>query len=266
MNTLATQQRTLLDALFAPDPAQSGGDLRSLLSPLASRGLSAYRSHGHALAERALRSAYPVLAEFIGAENFAPLAHRLWHEHPPRCGDMSRWGEALPQLLDSLDAMLHEPCLSDIARVEWALHHAASAADAFLDAPSFERLTQEDPQHLGLQLAPGAAVIASRWPVVSVIQAHREHAPSLAEAGQRLRDGVAECALVWRHDLRPRLSACTPVEAAWYRALLAGTALPDALTSVANTPFQLAEWLAHSVQQGVVLGVVSVPPSTKESP
>ncbi len=266
MSTLAAQQQALLDALFMTARERPANPLEALLVPGGARGLMAYRAHGHALAERVLQAAYPVLAAFIGGENFAMLARALWHAHPPRCGDLALWGDALPEWLGSLESHAHPPCLSDLARVEWALHQATSARDVFIDLPSFERLTQEDPRGLGLRLAPGTAVIASRWPVVSLMQAHREHTPSMTDAGQRLRDGVAECALVWRQGMRPRLSDCTSAEAPWLEALVAGSPLPNALTAVAGTDFNLGDWLPRAVQQGLVLGVVSVPPSTQESP
>ncbi len=265
MTTLAAQQQALLDALFARPQRCAQDRLSTLLIPDATRGLAAYAAHGHALAERALQAAYPVLAEFIGHENFSPLARDFWHAHPPHSGDLSRWGETLAEWLASLPALADEPCLPDLARVEWALHHAASAADGSADLTSFQRLTQEDPKGLGLRLAPGAALIRSRWPVVSLVQAHREHSPSLAEAAQRLNDGVAECALVWRQGLRPRVSACTPAEARWLEALIAGASLPDALEGVADPSFDLGSWLPNAVQQGQVLGAISVPLTHQES-
>ena len=264
MTALMVQQQALLDALFTRSSVQVQDRLQALLVPDATRGHAAYRAHGHTLAERTLQAAYPVLAEFIGSEHFGPLARELWHSHPPRCGDLGRWGEALPDLLGSLAALAGEPCLPDLARVEWALHQASGAPDAFLDLPSFERLAQDDPQGLGLRLAPGLATISSHWPVVSLVQAHRERTPSLAQAAQRLQDGVAECALVWRQGLRPCVAACSPAEAAWLGALSQGSSLPQALSAVAGTGFNLSHWLQQAVQQGVVLGVVSLPLSNQE--
>jgi hypothetical protein len=264
MTALVVQQQALLDALFTRSPGRVQDQLQTLLVPDATRGQAAYRAHGHALAERTLQAAYPVLAEFIGSENFGPLARELWHSHPPRCGDLGRWGEALPDLLGSLAALADEPCLPDLARVEWALHHASGAPDAFMDIPSFKRIAQEDPHGLGLRLAPGTALIVSQWPVVSLVHAHREGTPSLAHAAQRLHDGVAESALVWRQGLRPCLAACSPAEAAWLEALSTGSSLPQALSAVAGTEFDLSHWLQQAVQQGVVLGVVSLPLSNQE--
>ena len=67
MNALMLQQQGLLDALFArPGRTQSTGALHHLHAQLdthMSRGLMVYQANGHALAERCLRAAYPVIAQ-----------------------------------------------------------------------------------------------------------------------------------------------------------------------------------------------------------
>lgn len=264
--TLAQQQQRLLDALFARP-----GDARDLaVTQLATRldtrhaqwarGLAAYRSNGHAMAERALRAAYPVIAAMLGDQNFDLLARDLWHSHPPRGGDLALWGDALPGFLQASDTLSDVPYLGDVARAEWALHRAAGAADAVSDLPSFARLASEDPQGLALVLSPGTAVIGSRFPVASLVTAHLQEQPSLAEAAQRLRDGIGEHALVWRQGLRPRIAAITPAAAALVQALQAGADLPGALDAAGaadTTPpgFDFSAWLTAAVTDGLVIGV-----------
>ena len=103
MNALMLQQQGLLDALFArPGRTQSTGALHHLHAQLdthMSRGLMVNQANGHALAERCLRAAYPVIAQLIGAGSFNALARDLWHSEPPRCGDLAQWGDALPAFL-----------------------------------------------------------------------------------------------------------------------------------------------------------------------
>ena len=264
--TLAQQQQRLLDALFArPGDARDLADTQ-LATRLDTRhaqwarGLAAYRSNGHAMAERALRAAYPVIAAMLGDQNFDLLARDLWHTHPPRCGDLALWGDALPGFLQASDTLSDVPYLGDVARTEWALHRAAGAADAVSDLPSFARLASEDPQGLALVLSPGTAVIGSRFPVASLVTAHLQDPPSLAEVAQRLRDGVGEHAVVWRQGLRPRIAAITPPAAALVQALQAGADLPAALDvagAADTTPpgFDFSAWLTAAVTDGLVIGV-----------
>ena len=97
------------------------------------------------------------------------------------------------------------PYLADVARVEWALHTCASAADAELQAATLALLGSHDLDTLRLQLAPGTTVLCSPWPAASLVQAHLHEGVTLAEAATRLRAGQAEDVLVWRQGYRPRV-------------------------------------------------------------
>lgn len=269
--TLAQQQQALLDALFArPGSDQGVADAR--LAPWldaqhtqCARGLAAYRSNGHAMAERALQAAYPVIAAMLGDTSFHALARDLWHTHPPRVGDLAGWGDALPGFLQDNDQLTEVPYLCDVARAEWALHRAAGAADAEPDLPSFARLGHEDPQGLTLVLSPGTTVLSSPWPVASLVTAHRDGHPSLAEAADRLRAGCGEHTLVWRQGLRPRIANIGTPAAALVQALQAGADLPGALDAACGadaTPsdFDFTVWLTAAVTDGLVTGVQRLTP------
>lgn len=257
--TLAAQQQALLAALWAPDtenainliaayaaPMRAGGQKRLEL------GLRAYRAHGRELAPRALAGAYPVMAQLLDEENFGALARAFWLAQPPAAGDLGQWGEGLAGFVQRSEQLADEPYLADVARVEWAMHRAATASDAQVDTASFGLLAMRDPARITLVLAPGVALIPSMWPVVSIANAHLRQEPSLEEAGARLRAGVAEAALVWRDGLRPCVREAVPAEATLVQALLRGASLLDALAPAGALDFNA--WLLPAVQQGLVTG------------
>lgn len=278
MDSLGSQQQALLQALLArpgsaaASAAEQGlADFLDTRHPQTSRGLAAYQANGHAMAERSLLSAYPVVAALIGGDNFALLARDLWHHHPPLWGDLAQWGDALPGFLRHNAQLADVPYLSDVARVEWALFGAAAAADAAPDPASFARLAQETPEGLALTLAPGTAVIESTYPVASLIAAHLDTAACLDQAAQRLRDGQGEHALVWRQGLRPRLQGIDPGASALVQALLAGADLPQALDAACAVTdradaFDFSAWLNAAVTDALVIGVHSLPSPSKPSP
>jgi hypothetical protein len=242
VNTLAQQQDALLQALWQPHGT----------APYSPRGLAAYRSNGLELAQRALAGAYPVVAQLLGEENFTALAHGLWAGHPPQRGDVAQWGAQLAQHIESLpDLSGEEPFMADVARVEWLLHTAATAADAQLDAASLQILAQHDPANFTLVLSPGAACVASPYPVVSIINAHLSGEPSLEEAGRRLRGGFAETALVWREGFKPRLREALPGEAGFIAALQEKRSLADSLQAAPELDFN--QWLAPAVHGGLLV-------------
>lgn len=277
---LEKRQQALLTALFAHpgDGAAFPLDLATDTTQT-HRGWMAYRANGHAMAERTLGAAYPVVAALLGADNFALLARDLWHRHPPIHGDLARWGEALPRWLAGCDTLADVPYLADVARVEWALHDAATWADATADMASFARLSSEDPAGLTLALAPGTSLIDSDFPVVDLITAHRNEEPEFSEVGAMLRSGVKQTALIWRQGLRPRLAPCPPVEQVLLRALMERRDLVSALNATSTAEpasgsrfdldFDFSVWLTGAVTDGLVIGThpaVPLPSISTESP
>ena len=232
---LANEQSLLLQALF-------GGSHDGLLNPflqagsvraaLVQRGLQAYQANGAALA-----AAYPVLTRLLGAESFAPLARHFWQQQPPQRGNVAQWGAALGDFLEAAPQLADEPFLGDVARIEWALHCGASASDAAPDPQSFALLATGDPEQTTLCLSPGVALLASAYPVVSIVNAHLLDAPTLAEAADLLRAGVAQYALVWRQGFKPQVRLGSAAEHTLLLALQAGLPLEGALAgaSGANT-------------------------------
>jgi hypothetical protein len=267
MSVLAQQQQGLLNALFASGKSGAINSVAVRADSMGARGLKAYQSNGHALAQRALAAAYPVVVQLLGEESFGELARALWHAQPPVCGDIARWGEGLPDFVRNNHQLTEEPYLADVARVEWALHRCATARDVTLFPESLALLGTQEPEALWLQLAPGVSVVRSAWPVASVVLAHQAGSGvSLAEAGARLRNGRAEDALVWRQGLRPRLRHAFAGEADFVSQLCQGSAFGPALDAAPDLDIQ--QWLTDAVQSGLLLAMAGSPaelPATTEA-
>jgi hypothetical protein len=257
---LAAQQQALLQALSLPRHADAMKTIAVHAHPAwaegqkhLERGLQAYRSNGHALAQRVLAAAYPAVTALLGPENFGALSRHFWQNCAPTRGDMAQWGGAFAAFIESLDDLARaEPWLGDVARVEWALHAAATVADSEPDLGSLGLLQTLAPAALTLRLCPGAMTLPSRFAVVSMVLAHTGETVSLEEAGERLREGVAETALVWRQGLKPSLRQAQPGEAAFIKALQQGRSLDHALSAAPG--FDVAAWLAPAVHTGLLLG------------
>jgi hypothetical protein len=258
MSTLAQQQDALLEALLAWPSSHAGisgqtqADIQAA-DPRA-RGLKTYQANAHTLAPRALLAAYPVVAQIVGLEGFSDLACALWHTHPPVRGDLAHWGDTLAGFLQTSPQLQDTPYLSDVARVEWALHCAATAANGVTDAASLALLTREDPAELSLKLSPGVATLQSDWPVASIMSAHQEGTPSLAEVGVQLRQRLAQAVVIWRQGLRPCVRQALPDECHCLHALSAGRPLSQALDEAPALDF--GTWFPMAFQSGLVLAVV----------
>lgn len=259
MSALAAAQQTLLSALWAPDADSALQRLHGTVQPLhpdahahLRRAVSAYRAHGVELARRALGAAYPVLLQMLHEDNFRPLARAYWLAHPPRHGDMACWGDGLAGFMATLPQLAEEPCLPDVARVEWAMHRLAFAPDGVQDTASLSLLTTADPTEVTLVLSPGASCLASAWPVASLVNAHLGGEPSMDEAAARLRSAAPETVLIWRDAMRPRVREAMPGEPAFIAALQAGNSLAAALTGSPALDFQA--WLGPAFHGGLLLG------------
>lgn len=255
----AQRQRLLVQALWrdAPDAALDGW----LQPRLAAPGLAAYRANGAAAAERALAVAYPTLQQLVGDESFGALARAFWRRHPPERGDLAQWGAALPGFVAADPQLADEPVLADMARLEWAVHTAAQAADAPPPA-GLERLGDTDPARLHLRLAPGTALVASPHPIATVWQAHRlppEAADRFAPVRQAYAQGLGETALVRREGWVVQVHALAPPVACFTQALLDGAGLGAALDA-AGPGFDFQPWLIDALRCGALAAVETSDP------
>jgi hypothetical protein len=243
------RQQQLLQALWRRDddaalqPWLSGPQRR------AGQGIAAYRGNATAIAERALATAYPTVAQLLGDVSFAQLAQALWHHEPPQCGDLARYGEALIAWIAADTQLASEPYLADVARVDWAVHTLEHAADVPSPPPGLPLLGELEPSQLVLRLRPGLACIESRWPVVIIWQAHRARdGERFAPAQDAFARAVAETALVWRDGWRADVTALQPEAARFFRSLLQGCDLAAAL-DVAGEAFDFTAWLHDALRQ-----------------
>lgn len=262
-SALAQQQRALLNAIFTINKiaTQAINTPTTAIISTSIRGLQAYHANAQASAQRSLQTAYPVIAQLIGDDAFEHLAHDFWAQQPPTRGDLAQWGGELPGFIADISALQTEPYLSDVAKAEWALHTAATEADMAANFATFSLLTEHDPAALTLQLAPGTALIHSRYPIASILTAHLYASPSFEDVGQKLRQNTPETALIWRQGLRPMVSTCSAKEAIFLENLLAGQSLLNALDTAASSQtrpsagdFDFGNWLSMAAQNGLLLG------------
>jgi len=253
----AARQRWLLRLLLGDElPATADAWLAPGLP--AAAGLAAYRAHAGAVAERALSAAFPTVQQLVGDDSFAALARHLWQRHPPSAGDLGEWGGELAAFIAAAPTLADEPCLPDVARLDWAVHQAARAADAA--APQgLERLATHDPAALRMQLAPGTALLWSPHPLAAIWQAHRSTAADRFAAVQTAYSeggGGATCTRVARQGWRVDVAALPDAEARLTRALLDDQPLADALEA-AGDGFDVEAWLVASLRTGLVVAVVA---------
>jgi hypothetical protein len=215
------------------------------------QGIAAYRGNAAAIAERALAAAYPTVQQLVGDESFAQLAHAVWHRFPPQRGDLAQFGAALPAWVELDPQLASEPYLADVARIDWAVHAIEQAADIEQPPAGLVLLGEMDPAQLRLRLRPGLALVASKWPVVTVWLAHRRDPDDggddrFAPVRAAFAAQAQETALIARRGWRAEVDAIDAPTAAFIAALQRGADLADALEGV-GAALAFDRWLQRAL-------------------
>ena len=202
-------------------------------------GLEIYRNNLRVLSAQALAIAFERLREALGERDFAALAWTFWRHAPPVSGDLGEWGS---ELADFLVARAGEASgLPDLARLDWAIHRAERSADVTLDADSLQQLGTTPADALWVVLRPAVSLLAQR-------------------------DGGV---VVWRSRWRGEWRAVSAGEGAFFRAVLAGDSLAEALDQAAaavkgsgdTADFDFGTWLQAALQNAWLHAVRATPPN-----
>jgi hypothetical protein len=236
----ADEQAALVGWIWAQPEALPPPGLQ-LPSP---RHLAAYREHAKALAVRALAAAYPRVQAWLGDADFAGLAWAYARAHPPRQGDMNRWGQHLAEFLAQLPGMDEEP--PALAVFDWHLHQLATAADEpEADPALWQLLGQHDPAVVRLNLSTSLRVFELPRSVSGLLD---------DEDGGPIWGA-------WRAGWRPRWASLDSTQATLIHSLRDAPNLAAALQQAAHAAAALGPLLHQGWQQGWLLGAELLNPA-----
>ncbi|HEY9192436.1 MAG TPA: DNA-binding domain-containing protein [Methyloversatilis sp.] len=211
--------------------------------------LGIYRGNSVANANAALTLAYPVCRMLTGDEYFDGLARHHWAESPSHDGDLNRYGAGFAEFLACFEPARALPYLPDVARLEWSVHVAASAADATpLGGEAFAGLDADTLAAVRLRLLPGFALHDSPWPVADIWLQHQPEADGALDIDL----SVAQCAVIWRDGFRVRVAALDGGMHLFWTEIASGAALGDAWAraSAHDAGFDLAAEIERALAAG----------------
>lgn len=214
-----------------------------------------YRGSVQATWGAALAAAYPVVRRLVGPAFFLEAARAYGQRHPSTSGDLHRLGDRFAGFIEDYAPAADLPYLADVARLEWALHECALAADGrAFDFAALAAIPAADHGRLTARLAPGTRCLRSPHPILAIHEANRPE-----------RDGVPERLHGPDHVLVHRVggdaTATRVEEVAWclLDALARGEDLEHAAQRLgehaARMPALLAGWTAAGVIEALEPGV-----------
>lgn len=238
-------RRVLLGGMDGePAGALSAEVLADGLSPEARLGI--YRHHVVTTLTATLKGTYPVVARLVGDGFFAYAADTFLRRHPPDGPCLFEYGGRFAEFLASFPPCRELVYLSDVARLEWAMHAALHAEDAHaIDLGSLGGISPEAIAAVTLRLDPSVTLLASPWPVDRIWRANQPDADGEATIDLRAGSVCLEVRrvgddMIWRtlptaeHAFRSALAAGGALGRAahWALAVDAGFDLVGALHAV----------------------------------
>lgn len=207
----------------------------------------------------ALEAAYPTLAGQMGGTEFRRMAWSYQRHHPSPSGNLFETGRALPGFLANALAGSADAWLADLARLEWAVQDAMTAADSgeHFDPAVIAGMAAEARDQLRLVLHPSVRLLALDYPCFDSWRSHqqggRADPPARASAEQllvrRASDGVE------LHRLDPAGFLCLS-------SLAAGATLAEAMAALEHQAgaAAVAAGLARWAADGIITGTLCPPP------
>ena len=248
MNGLAASQENFAVVLFDP--------LAPVPEAIADIDLRARADFRHAgigaFLIRALAARYPVVRRLIGDESFLDVARRFVAMQPPRLPIVQHFGETFPHYLRSLGDSASFEYVADIAELEAARARAHHSADATaLDAQALPFLSTVRFHEYGVILHPSVALVASRFPIVTIWRANQTDS-----GGGRLDRWRPEAALIARPFLDVDVLLLPAGGHAFMSALSTGSTIAAAAAiATADDPgFDLDASLTMLADANIVVG------------
>lgn len=127
--------------------------------------LSIYRVNVIENLTEALKDTFPAVCALVGEEFFRQMARGFLCEHPPRAACLLWYGGDFADFIAAYAPASGVLYLAEVARLEWACHHAQFAEDDdALDTQWLARQSEAALQTLRLHLRAGASVLACDFP------------------------------------------------------------------------------------------------------
>lgn len=187
--------------------------------------LRIHRHHILSSLTRTLASTFPTVSRLVGEQFFGAMARAFSVAAPPTGPVLSEYGEGFAAFIAEYGPAQSLAYLADVARLDWALNVAFnSPVERRLDAQALTTIPMEELPAKNLDLAPGAMLLESPYPLDKIWRAAQPDAS--AEMVDIEAGGV--CLLIHRQTDDAAFIALEQGEAAFLKALGKGASMEQA--------------------------------------
>src|SRR5271166_2233238 len=251
--TMNSDQASFAEALLDPERRVPDG-VTSHTHPAPAKRFAVYRNNVVVSLIDALATRFPAVQRIVGEDFFRAMAGVFVRAHSPRSPLMMTYGEDLPTFIETFAPAAELPYLADVARLEAARTRAFHAADAApLPAEAFAAVEPADRETLRLRLSPGAAIVRSSNPIVTIWGMNADEAEPAP-----IEDWRGEDALISRDGFNVVVRRLPPGGAVFLLRLLADATLADAAFDAMQdtAAFDLVENIAGLISAQLAIELV----------
>lgn len=191
-----------------------------------------------------LTDVFEVTADMLGAEAFKAQARDFIWARPPASGDRGRYGADFADFLAGRPALTEFSFISDLTRLEWAMHEAHHADDA-------PELSIEDlVSGLAITAHPSTRLVEVKHNVFELFQSYHRRTLATFELAR-----TATHYLVWRDaDDDVVCKSLSDAELSFANAVMTGGRLEDILLVAKDVDMQtLQTFLAQTLGAGLYI-------------
>jgi hypothetical protein len=113
-----------------------------------------------------MQNRYGAICKLVGEKFFSHIVNEYIKLNKPNSGNLDDYGEGFPEFISNIPQLKDFPYLSDVAKLEWALHIAYFAADTDeIDKDALSKVEPEKLEDIKFTMHPSACLISSKYPI-----------------------------------------------------------------------------------------------------
>jgi hypothetical protein len=169
--------------------------------------LAIYRDSIMGKFSHALSDIYPVCCRLVGEKFFQTMVEYYIRSTSSTSPDIGQYGQYFAEFIDNFDKVANLPYLSDVARLEWAWHHAFNAKnEKGFNFSALAQVPESEKQCIIFRLPYSATLLKSDFPIAHIWRVnqsdwHGEQTVDLREGGGYY--------LIWRQNYAIRIDVLT---------------------------------------------------------